>query len=289
MRFDAAQHDFDELCGAYNGAVIRNDHDMIAQALAIPIPESVRGRPELHGLLRHRRGNTFSRIGQIAAAEREFELGFFDSALSDKGDYLLDWAMGPFTLVFIPTTPPEEKEDAARRCLDILDRAEGFADDLPDPRYLLASTSSVRALLLVRAGETAAAREQLGRITPGALQPGFREDQSLSAFFTQSPKGLFAALELKDAALLRQLTAALLTEAEEAALRAKPASAGEAFLLMLSARMDVPKFRDSWTALLNHIHVLFPAFPATRRLRVLLNRGAQPAEVIRFIDSLHRT
>jgi len=289
MRFDAAQHDLDELCGAYNAAVIRNDHDIIAQALAIPIPESIRERPALHGLLRRRRGNTFCRIGEYAAAEREYELGFFESALSDKGDYLLDWAMGPFTLVFIPTTPPQEKEDAARRCLEILDLAEGFADDLPDPRYLLASTSSVRSLLLVRAGETAAAREQLGRITPGTLQPGFREDRSLSAFFTQRPKGLFAALELEDADLLRQVTATLLTDEEEAALRARPASAGEAFLLMLSARMDVPKFRDSWTALLSQIHVLFPAFPATRHLHVMLTGGAPPAETARFIDSLHRT
>jgi hypothetical protein len=287
MRFDAAQHDFDELNDAYNRAVISGDHDMIARALAIPIPESIRERPELHGLLRNRRGNTFSRIGQIAAAEREYELGFFESALSDKGDYLLDWAMGAFTLLFIPTTPPREKEDAARRCLDILHRAEGFADDLPDPRYLLASTSSVRALLLVRAGETAAAGEQLARITSGPLRPGFHEDQSLSAFFTQSPKGLFAALELKDADLLRQVAAALLTEAEEAALRARPASAGEAFLFMLSARMDVPKFRDSWTALLGQIHVLFPGFPITRRFRAMLNGGAQPADIIRFIDSLH--
>ena len=280
-----SERTFEELNGAYNAAAMSHEKSRIIEVLGRPISPVIRERPDLHGLIRRRRGNMFSSIGEYTAAEQEYGLGFYDSPVPAKGDYLLDWAMSAFTLLFLKTTQPGEKNAAAQRCMDILGMADGFAHKVRDSRYLLASTSYVRAFLLVRAGEKSAARDQLARPELGALPPAFREDDSLAQFFTQLPKGLFAALELKDAELLCKLTQAILSKDEAAAVGDGTFSAGELFMFMLGVRLDVPKFRDSWTALLEFIHMLFPAFPITRRFRRILmgNEHLDPAE---FIDVL---
>jgi hypothetical protein len=277
---------FNDLVGRYNAAVIAGSPEGIARALALPIPESILRCPELHGRFRRRRGNTMCRIGLNDAAEREYGLGFYDTLVAEKGDFLLDWAMAAFARLFSPSTPAE-KDAAVQRCLEVLGLADGFAGELPDSRYLLASTAYIRAFLFVRGGNAAAAKGQLANIELPPLRQGFEDDEQLVSFFTQLPKGFFAALELKDPDLLRQVTRAALLASELSVLWSSPTSAGEQFLFTLSARVDTPKFRDGWMAILDFIHLLFPAFPITRRFRMLLGEGVGPTELALYIDSLH--
>lgn len=284
MRKDTAEREFESLVHRYNTAVIGGDADELARQLALPIPESVRRNPALHGRIRRSRGNAFCRMGQVDEGEREYELGFHETPAKDRGEYLLDWAMASFQRVFTSETAAE-KTGAAQRCLEVLGFADAFDSAAGDDPYLRASVSCIRAFILVFVGDEAGARDALAAIRLPPLPRAYRDDNRLVSFLTQAPKGMVAALELRDTAAIRQLALGLAKEQERAFLRAGSATAGMNLLFTLGRRSgEVPKFSDSWRALVESAHLLFPRYKLFRRFRSLVMQDAPPEEIARFID-----
>lgn len=282
-----AKRAFDDLVNSYNIAARLNDESMMAMALAIPIPESVLRHPELHSKIRRYRGNTFVRIGQNAAADREYEMGFYEAEPEERGDYVLDWAMASFARLYDPKDGAAS-ETIVERCLEILGLSDQLATEASHSSYTLVCTSYARAFLYVFCGDRAAAKTELARHSLPVLPPGYRTDLRLNSFFTHLPKGLLAALELKDQQLIRAVSLGGLVSSERRQFSDDSASAGTQFIQVIAQRShDVPKFGSSWVITLELIHLLFPRFQTSRRLRLLVKGRSEPRELAAFVDSLH--
>ena len=284
MQPTTPDREYFRLVESYNASMIERDQEGLARALAVPIPEMVLRTPHLHARIRHLRGNSLCWLGLNRAAEHEYGLGFYESPKDEKGDYLLDRGMAAFAGLF--TGSFEDRSAAATRCLEVLDLANQHVDELADPKYLIAAIASVRAFIFVHAGNAERAREELLRIRPEPLPREFSaEDTKLASFFTQLPKGLLAAIELKEPALLARLSAAILSPEEADSVMSTQMSAGEQLLYTLSMRVDVPKFRDGWVVLVDAVHLLFPKFPRSRRFRSLASSEAEFQQLTGFLNS----
>jgi antitoxin component HigA of HigAB toxin-antitoxin module len=264
-----------------------NDEARIRAALKNPVPDELRAVPSFLARLHRSRGNSYCRIGEYAAAEAEYAAGFSYAAYEDRGDYLLDWAMASVLKLFLPSTPPE-KRAACLRCIHVLEAANEQAGFTPDAPYLLASTNAIRAFVHMYLGDQKHAEAHLKAISPPTLPPGAQTDPGLSSFFTQLPKGIAAALELRDGVVLGALCATALTGHEHTRVDTSSLSVGQQLVHVLSCRRDVPKFHDNWWALVRHASALAPRFPVLRQFAKRMETGVDPARVATFVDSACR-
>lgn len=278
---------FDRAQGALNRAVLAGEEPLIYAALSRPIPEAVRVVPALLSRLHRSRGNTFCRIGEYESAEAEYAEGFSSAPYEDRGDYLLDWAMASVTRLFLPGTQAE-KRAACQRCIHVLEAANEQAGFTPDAPYLIASTNAIRAFVHVYLGNSADARTHLKAISPPTLPPGAQMDPGLFSFFTQLPKGIAAALELRDGALLSALCATALTGREHAEVDTSSLSVGQQLVLVLASRRDMPKFHDSWWAFVRLAPSLAPRFPVLQQFAKRMETSSDPARVATFVNSACR-
>ena len=269
---------------ALNGAVRRNDADEARRVLAEPLPDAVRAIPAIHARLRRRRGNTFSWAGEHEAAHAEYSAGFADVQYSERGDYLLDWAMASVTPLFLPGSAAM-KRASCRRCIHTLDAAVDQAAYTSDAPYLHASVASVRAFIYTYLGETKAVQEQLQSIILPSLPSETQEEDALDSFYSQVPKALFAALELRSASAVRPICALLLSSREASRLDVDSISPGVLFATVVAKRMDTPKFARSLAATLLHVPALAPTFPVTRQLAQRMPGYIDPERIASFVDS----
>ncbi|HYW08154.1 MAG TPA: hypothetical protein VE913_14420 [Longimicrobium sp.] len=287
MSTDEANRALVRISEAMNGAVRRNDADDARRVLAEPLPDAVRAIPTIHARLRRRRGNTFSWAGEHDAAHAEYSAGFADVQYSERGDYLLDWAMASVTPLFLPGSAAA-KRASCRRCIHTLDAAGDQAAYTSDAPYLHASVASVRAFIYTYLGETEAVREQLRSIVLPFLPPEAQQDVALDSFHSQVPKALFAALELRSAPAVRPLCAFLLSSREASRMDVGSLSLGVLFATVVARRMDTPKFARSLAGTLLHVPALAPTFPVTRQLAQRMSGHIDPARIASFVDSACR-
>jgi hypothetical protein len=284
MSEETARVAFDRLQDALNRAVIADDRARIDEALERPIPDDVLAIPAFHARLRRSRGNTYCRIGDYEAAEAEYSAGFGAVPYAVRGDYLLDWAMASVMRLYLPGSVTD-KHVACRRCIQVLEAADEQAGFTADAPYLLASTAAIRAFVYTYLGEVAAARSHLEAIATPTLPTGSPDDPGLASFFTQLPKGLAAALELRDAILVGSLCMAVVTGRENAQLGTDLLPVGQQFATALMLRRDTPKFHNSWWSLIQFAPELSPAFPVVRQFAERMRSGADPDRMARFVDS----
>ena len=287
MSTDEANRALDRISGALNRAVRVNDTDEARRVLAEPLPDALMTIPALHARARRRRGNTFSWAGEHEAAHAEYSAGFADVLYSERGDYLLDWAMASITPLFLPGRA-DTKRASCRRCIQTLDAAEEQAPYTSEAPYLQASVASVRAFVYTYLGDSRKAAEQLSLIVLPALPAEAQTDPYLESFYTQVPKALLAALELRSASALRPICTALLSTREASQTDLVSLTPGALVATVITRRMDTPKFARSLAATLLHVPALAPTFPVTRQLGQRLAGHFDPARISTFVDSACR-
>lgn len=281
----AAKREFDALVHAYDSAIIYGDAIQVREALARSLPAALLEAPDLHAELRRRRGNAYTRIGQPSYAEGEYAAGFPHAPVEMQGDYLLDWAMAPFSRMFIDGSG-EEKRSACRRCLHVLGAAEDLATRMKDPAYLLASTHCIRAFVLTYLGDRQGAIEELVQVRGDPHPPALQHDPALYAYWTQLPKGLCAALESRERELITRISSAALLEPEWEFLSGRNPSPGATLVSAVAWRSDTPKFRDAWWYGIELAEHLSPAFPLLSQFRSRVAEGGQPADLARYVDDI---
>jgi hypothetical protein len=284
MPESTARTAFDRAESALNRAVMANDEARIRAALSRPIPKEINIVPALLSRLHRSRGNTFCRIGEYEPAEAEYSAGFPSAPYEDRGDYLLDWAMASVTRLFLPGTQLE-KRSACQRCIHVLEAANEQAGFTPDAPYLVASTNAIQAFVHLFLDDREDAQAHLNAISPPTLPPGAQMDPGLSSFFTQLPKGIAAALELRDGAVLSALCATALTGREHARVDTSSLSVGQQLVHVLWCRRDMPKFNESWWGLVRLASSLAPSFPVFQQFATRMKTSADPARVAAFVDS----
>lgn len=281
---DNVRRAFDRALGTLNRAVMADDEARIRIALANPVPAEVLRVPALLARLRRSRGNTFVRIGEYEAAEAEYSAGFPHAPYDVRGDFLLDWALASVSRLFLPGTQAE-KRSACIRCIQVLEAADDQADFTSDAPYLIASTNAVRGFVNVYLGDNSAARKYLEAIRPPTLPPRAQDDPDLASFFTQLPKGIAAALDLRDGAVLRSVCRAALTGREDALVEVDSLSTGEQCAMVLTLRRDTPKFHETWWGMVRLASALEPKFSVLRQLAKRMQAGADPVRFATFVDS----
>jgi hypothetical protein len=285
MQRESAERDFQELVDLYNVTLRLADNPATAVSLAIPIPRSVLNTPELHARLRRFRGNAFTRIGENDAADREYELGFYETPVDERGEYVLDWAMATFARLYDPaeSATPSVIGD---RCMEILGLSDRLSEESSNFDYTAACTHYVRAFLHVYLGDNSFASAELAVPSLPPLPPQYLTDERLRSYFTHLPKGLLAAVELRDEVLLRQVTLGGFRDSEQRQLESRSASVGSQFMNLILNRTDVPKFHSSWALTLETIQLLAPGYPNARRLRSMVTRRAGAQQIVALVNSL---
>lgn len=198
-------NDMERIAAIYQEMISHNDYYQMRKVLEKPVPDAWKVNNSFYGGMQFLRGKMAGSLLRIDEADAAFEAGYEPFNNDQKWFFCFDWAVAMQHTLTLPAATPAQKGKALQKAIQVLGMAKQHSRGLRYEKEMLLGAACLHAFLLCYIGEGDEAQALFNDMEFTPLAPDAYGQEDINTFFSLLPYGFWAAIELKDGDLLRNL------------------------------------------------------------------------------------
>lgn len=205
------QNDMQRVIDYYQEAKNKQDFYTMKQLLNKPVPDNWKVNPLFYSGVNYLRGQMFRSFMRLPEAEAAFEQGWEGFPENDKWIYCFEWASTLLSYLINAQATTGQKGKALQKAIEVLNRISTLVEGMKYQKYHRMAAACVRAFMLCYLDEAEQALAEFDEFDFTPLSSEEYKEIELDMFFRFVAYGFWAALDMKNAELLRSLSSIIST------------------------------------------------------------------------------